>query len=186
VLVDPDMFALLSVIASIASFSFEDANAANQQYAEADPSQTERIVDAMHRYIVLAHSMLKNNYTGLLVHGNDTFDTAGFGVGRTHEYHIPFQWLLERYPRNNSAIIWESMNLMIEGGALWGADWTKFWTEEAYPKVLDDQYNMSWVFIHGVNMAEGTFFSALPRGGSISLYSYSRLAISALFVPKYT
>lgn len=111
------------------------------QYAEADPTQTERIVDAMHRYVVLAHSsrsnfnskentllrtnsltlhdiVLQNNYTGLLVHGNDTYDTAGFGVGRTHEMHIPLQWLLERYPRNNSEIIWETMELMVEGGVL--------------------------------------------------------------------
>ncbi|OTB18253.1 hypothetical protein K445DRAFT_373791 [Daldinia sp. EC12] len=127
------------------------------QYAEADPTQTDRIVDAMHRYVVLAHSMLQNNYTGLLVHGNDTFDTAGFGVGRTHEMHIPLQWLLERYPRNNSEIIWETMELMVEGGVLWGADWRKFWTDEAYPKVLYETtpFNLSWVFIHGVNMAQG-------------------------------
>ena len=127
------------------------------QYAEADPTQTERIVDAMHRYVVLAHSMLQNNYTGLIVHGNDTFDTAGFGVGRTHEMHIPLQWLLERYPRNNSEIISETMDLMIDGGVVWGADWRTFWTEQAYPKVLSDDtpYHLSWVFIHGVNMAEG-------------------------------
>lgn len=90
----------------------------------------------MHRYVELAHSMLKDNYTGLLVsqtprylcsedpdsshkvHGDDVFDTAGFGVGRTHEYHIPLQWLYENYPRNNSQIIWETMELMIEGGVL--------------------------------------------------------------------
>ncbi|KAH8817480.1 duf1680 domain-containing protein [Xylogone sp. PMI_703] len=126
------------------------------QYAEADPTQTERIVDAMHRYIELAHSMLQNNYTGLLVHGDDIFDTAGFGVGRTHEMHIPLQWLYENYPRNNSQIIWETMELMIDGGVLWGADWRTFWVEGVYPTVYDERsYNLSWVFIHGVNMAEG-------------------------------
>jgi len=115
----------------------------------------------MHKYVVLAHSMLKNNYTGLLVHGDDIFDTAGFGVGRTHEMHIPLQWLYEKYPRNNSHVIWETMELMIEGGALWGADWRKFWTDDAYPRVLDNdsEFNMSWVFLHGVNMAEGESMS---------------------------
>ncbi|KAL9094914.1 MAG: hypothetical protein Q9165_002864 [Trypethelium subeluteriae] len=127
------------------------------QYAEADPSQTERIVDAMHRYVVLAHTMLQNNYTGLIAHGNDTFDTAGWGVGRSHELHIPLQWLYERYPRNNSQIIWETMELMIDGGVVWGADWRNFWVEGVYPPVLYDStpYDLSWVFIHGVNMAEG-------------------------------
>ena len=98
-----------------------------QQYAEADPTQTDRIVDSMHRYVVLAHSMLKDNYTGLLVHGDDIFDTAGFGVGRTHEMHIPMQWLYEKDPRNNSQAIMEIMDLMIDGGVLWGADWRTFW-----------------------------------------------------------
>ncbi|KUJ21209.1 duf1680 domain-containing protein [Mollisia scopiformis] len=127
------------------------------QYAEADSTEADRIVDAMHRYVVLAHSMLRNNFTGLIVHGNDTFDTAGFGVGRTHEMHIPLQWLYEKYPRNNSQIIWETMELMIAGGVSWGADWRTFWVEGVYPTVLYDTtpYDLSWVFIHGVNMAEG-------------------------------
>ncbi|KAF2113894.1 duf1680 domain-containing protein [Lophiotrema nucula] len=154
------------------------------QYAEADPSQTERIVDSMHRYVVLAHSMLKNNYTGLLVHGNDTFDTAGFGVGRTHELHIPLQWLLERSPRNNSDILWETMDLMIDGGVLWGADWRTFWTEEAYPKTLleDTSYNLSWVFIHGVNMAEGLRYplSIYRMSGDEALKTQTRTALDLL------
>lgn len=128
------------------------------QYAEADPTETERIVDAMHRYVELAHSMLQDNYTGLLVHGDDVFDTAGFGVGRTHEYHIPLQWLYENYPRNNSKIIWETMELMIDGGVLWGADWRTYFVEGVYPEVYYDgitPWNLSWVFLHGVNHAEG-------------------------------
>ncbi|KAI1661287.1 hypothetical protein F4813DRAFT_347036 [Daldinia decipiens] len=154
------------------------------QYAEADPTQTERIVDAMHRYVVLAHSMLQNNYTGLLVHGNDTYDTAGFGVGRTHEMHIPLQWLLERYPRNNSEIIWETMELMVEGGVLWGADWRTFWTDEAYPPVLYDTtpYDLSWVFIHGVNMAQGLRYplSLYLNSGDKALKEQTRKAVDLL------
>ncbi|KAL9114313.1 MAG: hypothetical protein Q9227_001735 [Pyrenula ochraceoflavens] len=152
------------------------------QYAEADPTQTDRIVDAMHRYVDLAHSMLQNNYTGLIVHGDDTFDTAGFGVGRTHEMHIPLQWLLERYPRNNSDTIRETMDLMIDGGAVWGADWRTFWTDEAYPKVLDDSYDLSWVFIHGVNQAEGLRYPlALYRNnGEQALKTQTRAAVDLL------
>ncbi|KAI0141103.1 hypothetical protein F4776DRAFT_653779 [Hypoxylon sp. NC0597] len=154
------------------------------QYAEADPTETERIVDAMHRYVVLAHRMLKNNYTGLLVHGNDTFDTAGFGVGRTHEMHIPMQWLLERYPRNNSQVIWEVMELMIDGGVLWGADWRTFWTDKSYPKVLYDTtpYELSWVFIHGVNMAEGLRYtlSLYINSGDEALKAQTRKAVDLL------
>ncbi|KAI8632522.1 hypothetical protein F5Y19DRAFT_366758 [Xylariaceae sp. FL1651] len=154
------------------------------QYAEADPTQTGRIVDAMHRYVVLAHSMLKNNYTGLLVHGDDIFDTAGFGVGRTHEMHIPMQWLLERYPRNNSDIIWETMDLMIDGGALWGADWRTFWKDGVYPEVYYDTtpWDLSWVFLHGVNMAEGLRYplSLYRNTGDPALRAQTRKAVDLL------
>lgn len=112
----------------------------------------------MHRYLNLAHSMLRNNYTGLIVHEDDTFDPSGFGVGRTHEMHIPLQWLLENYPRNNSRVLWETMELMIDGGVVWGADWRKLWVEGVYPETFYDgvtPWNMSWVFLHGVNHAEG-------------------------------
>ncbi|KAI9667654.1 MAG: hypothetical protein M1821_000471 [Bathelium mastoideum] len=154
------------------------------QYAEADPSQTDRIVDAMHRYVTLAHSMLQNNYTGLIAHGNDTFDTAGWGVGRSHEMHIPLQWLYERYPRNNSQIIWETMELMIDGGVVWGADWRTFWVDGVYPPVYYDTtpYNLSWVFLHGVNEAEGLRYPlAIYRmTGDDALREQTRTAVDLL------
>ncbi|KAI9044468.1 uncharacterized protein KD926_001069 [Aspergillus affinis] len=107
------------------------------QYAEADSTQTDRIVDAMHRYVRIAHSMLQNNFTGLIQHPGDTFDASGFGAGRTHELHIPLQWLYEKYPRNNSRLLWDTMDLMIAGGIKAEADWRTFWTPDAYPKVLE-------------------------------------------------
>ncbi|KAI0482287.1 hypothetical protein GGR56DRAFT_670191 [Xylariaceae sp. FL0804] len=154
------------------------------QYAEADATQTERIVDAMHRYVTLAHSMLQDNYTGLIVHGDDIFDTAGFGVGRTHEMHIPLQWLLERHPRNNSEVLWDTMRLMIDG-VVWGADWRTFWTEEGYPPIYYDDttsYNLSWVFVHGVNQAEGLRYPlAIYRNtGNPALKEQTRTAVDLL------
>ncbi|KAF2493110.1 hypothetical protein BU16DRAFT_551110 [Lophium mytilinum] len=62
------------------------------QYAEADPTETDRIQP-----------------------GND-FDLWGFGVSRTHELPISIQWLYENYPRSNSEIIWETIELIFEGG----------------------------------------------------------------------
>lgn len=68
------------------------------------------------------------------------------------------QWLYENYPRNNSQVIWETMELMIDGGVLWGADWRTYFVEGVYPEVYYDgitPWNLSWVFLHGVNHAEG-------------------------------
>lgn len=127
------------------------------QYAQADPSQEERIVDSMHKYIQLAHSMLKDNFTGLIQKEGQDFDGDGFGAMRAHEMHIPLQWLYEKHPRNNSQIIWETMELMIEGGAQANSDWRKYWVKGVYPEVTytprDQPYDE--LFNHGVNMAEG-------------------------------
>lgn len=108
----------------------------------------------MHRYVELAHSMLKNNFTGLLAQSGDRYGSGNVGIARTHEMHIPLQWLYEKYPRNNSAIIWETMELMISGGVLWGADWRTFWVDGVYP-TGQPSHSINGIFTHGVNEAEG-------------------------------
>ncbi|EFX06033.1 duf1680 domain containing protein [Grosmannia clavigera kw1407] len=156
------------------------------QYADADPAQTDRIVEAMHRYVVLAHSMLQDNYTGLIVHDDDVFDTAGFGVARTHEMHIPLQWLYEQHSHDHQQQqrLWETMELMVAGGELWGADWRQFWVETAFPAVLDNDspYNLSWVFTHGVNMAQGLRYplSIYRMTGDEALKEQTRTALNLL------
>lgn len=127
-----------------------------QQYAEADPSETERIVTAMHKFTILAHSMLKDSFTGLIENKTlgDSFDPYGFGLARTHELPISLQWLYENYPRNNSEIIWETMELMFAGGVAGGKDWTTFFVEGVFP-TLGTPYITTSSFTHGVNLAEG-------------------------------
>ncbi|KAI1820352.1 duf1680 domain-containing protein [Xylaria intraflava] len=130
------------------------------QYAQADPSETERIVDAMHRYIELVHSMLKDNFTGLIAKPDDKFDGDGWGPARGHEMHIPLQWLYENYPKNNSDLIWDTMDLMIQGSTKFGTDWRNFFVEDVFPKVVyaPRSQSYSWLFTHGVNLAEGIRF----------------------------
>ncbi|KAI1083366.1 hypothetical protein F5B20DRAFT_529738 [Whalleya microplaca] len=127
------------------------------QYAQADASQTDKIVDAMHRYVNLAHSMLKDNFTGLIAKADDEFDPDGFGPIRAHEMHIPLGWLYENYPRNNSQVIWETMELMIEGSTQNKNDWRTFWVKGVYPEVTYAPRNQSYssLFNHAVNVAEG-------------------------------
>ncbi|KAK5630093.1 hypothetical protein RRF57_005808 [Xylaria bambusicola] len=130
------------------------------QYAQADSSETERIVDAMHRYIELVHSMLQNNFTGLVPKPGDVFDGSGWGPARAHEMHIPLQWLYENYPKNNSDLIWETMDLMIQGSTVFGTDWRNFFVKGTFPEVVyaprDQAY--TWLFTHGVNLAEAIRF----------------------------
>ncbi|KKY14018.1 hypothetical protein UCRPC4_g06879 [Phaeomoniella chlamydospora] len=124
------------------------------QYAEAEPTETERIVDAIHKFVDLAHSMLKANFTGLIQQSGDDFDPYGFGLSRTHELPVSLQWLYERYPCNKTEIIWETMELMFEGGRKGNRDWTTFFTPEAFPK-LGTPYIKTSGFTHGVNLAQG-------------------------------
>ncbi|KAI5867086.1 hypothetical protein GGS23DRAFT_603201 [Durotheca rogersii] len=127
------------------------------QYAQADALLRDRIVDSMHRYVQLAHSMLKDNFTGLIPKQGDEFDGSGWGPMRAHEMHIPLQWLYEEHPRNNSQIIWETLELMIEGSAKAGADWRTYWVKGVYPEVIYDPQHPPYhrLFNHGVNVAEG-------------------------------
>ncbi|KAI1106684.1 hypothetical protein F4804DRAFT_300176 [Jackrogersella minutella] len=129
------------------------------QYAQADPTQTDRIVDAMHRYIQIANSMLKDGFAGLIEKPGQDYDGDGFGPMRAHEMHIPLQWLYENYPRNNSDLIWETMELMIEGSVAGNSDWRTYWVKGVYPEVTyaprDPSLPYKSLFNHGVNMAEG-------------------------------
>ncbi|KAI0437250.1 duf1680 domain-containing protein [Xylaria telfairii] len=130
------------------------------QYAQADSSETDRIVDAMHRYIELVHSMLQDNFTGLVPKPGDVFDGSGWGPARAHEMHISLQWLYENHPKNNSDLIWETMDLMIQGSTTFGVDWRDFFVEGVFPEVVYAPRSQSypWLFTHGVNLAEAVRF----------------------------
>ncbi|KAI0468746.1 duf1680 domain-containing protein [Xylaria cf. heliscus] len=130
------------------------------QYAQADSSETDRIVNAMHRYIELVHSMLQNDFTGLIPKPDDVFDGSGWGPARAHEMHIPLQWLYENHPKNNSELIWETMELMIQGSTTFGVDWRNFFVEGTFPEVVYAPRTQSypWLWTHGVNLAESIRF----------------------------
>lgn len=109
---------------------------------------------ALHKFVDLAHSMLKNNFTGLIQDHSqgDNFDPWGFGVSRTHELPISLMWLYEKHPRQNNEVILETIDLMVEGGRLGNCDWTTFFVDGTFPK--DTNFKSSG-FTHGVNLAQG-------------------------------
>lgn len=111
---------------------------------------------AMHKFTILANSMLKDNFTGLIQNKTlgDSFDPYGFGLARTHELPMSLQWLYENYPRNNSEIIWETIELMFAGGVAGGKDWTTFFVEGVFP-TLGTPFIKTSSFTHGVNLAQG-------------------------------
>lgn len=52
------------------------------QFAEADPSQTDKIVTAMMKFVTLSNTMLHNNYTGV----------EEWGAARWQDYALVLQW----------------------------------------------------------------------------------------------
>ncbi|ETS87454.1 hypothetical protein PFICI_01282 [Pestalotiopsis fici W106-1] len=136
------------------------------QYAEADVSQQDRIVTAMHKFVTLTHSMLQNNFTGLIQQKSleDDFDPFGYGLSRTHELPISLMWLYEHHPGNQSAIILETIDLMFQGGRVVGRDWTTFFVNGVFPR--NTTYKASG-FTHGVNIAEGLRYPSV-------LYRYTK------------
>ena len=110
----------------------------------------------MHRYVVLAHSMLKKNFTGLITNDSegDYFDPGGFGIARAHEFPVSLMWLYEQDPRENAELIWETMELMFEGAVIAGMDWTDFFVKGRFPEV-GTPHIPHHIFQHGVNLAQG-------------------------------
>nr|GAT56206.1 predicted protein [Mycena chlorophos] len=117
------------------------------QMVEFYPELTERVVDALHRFVVLANKMLK---AGL---GTDMWAETRF-----EDFIVTLQWLYDNHPRGQEDLL---IDTMIE--SKWsGIKWELVLSEEFFPKVeaekLENPFpELSW---HGVNMAEG--LKALP------------------------
>lgn len=130
-------------------------------HAIADPQREQMIVDAMFRFAQLANTMLKNNYTGFIEQPGDDFDPYGFGLARAHELSTTLQWMYETYPGRDSAILWETMDLMWSGAKKAKRDWTTFFIEGVFPTSATPKPTSN--FMHGVNLAEGKAIKQFPR-----------------------
>ncbi|KIY73670.1 hypothetical protein CYLTODRAFT_416702 [Cylindrobasidium torrendii FP15055 ss-10] len=118
------------------------------QMAENDPSLTDRIVDALHKFVPLANKMVKAG-EGLEIWTNT----------RWEDFVMTLQWLYDYHPNGNEELLLDTMKWM-----KWTGDpWEQIWQEEIFPTTEVDNienptgYVLTW---HGVNMAEG--LKALP------------------------
>jgi len=124
-----------------------------RNHAAADPSQEQKIVTAIHKFVVIANSMLNDNYAGLI---NAPGDGYLFGLARAHEFVLSLQWLYEFHPDGQEALIWETMELTWAATVVGARDWTTFFVDGAFPTVGTPEINpIGGGFEHGVNLAEG-------------------------------
>ncbi|KAF8915766.1 hypothetical protein CPB85DRAFT_1432774 [Mucidula mucida] len=126
------------------------------QLVEVDPSLTDRVVDAMHRFVKVANKMLKR--------GEGVDDWAAT------------RWedlLYDNHPEGQEELLVDTMILL-----KWtGAPWETIFAEEYFPTVavetLENPFGQE-LFWHGVNMAEG--MKALP-----ATYRFTHNASGASF-----
>ncbi|KAJ7485380.1 hypothetical protein FB451DRAFT_1363334 [Mycena latifolia] len=121
------------------------------QYAEADPTQAPRILDAMHKFMSLANTIWKTNQQG--------DPSLGFWFGfqfvRWEELVYSLQWLVDTDPRDKTDELIETMQLVRDDGFSWKNDW---FTPQTFLQVA------ATVFIlptHGVSTAEALKSEAL-------------------------
>jgi len=129
------------------------------QLVEANGTYYEKaIVDAMHRYVSLMHSMLRDDYKGYKYHDGDEFGEGDvhWGRVRSQDLMLPLLWLYENYPKEQQGVLIDCMELLYQGNLNW-ADW---YVEGVYIKgdlndVDDDVTAPYFYFEHGVNIAQG-------------------------------
>lgn len=132
------------------------------QLAEANATWEQPIVNALHRFTTLMHSMLADNYTGYIYHEGDQLDEGDFQWGRvrSQDMMITLQWLYEKHPGNQSQVLFDNMNFLHNGSLAW-EDW---YDNAAYfgQGIENDLYTVSdnitvpnYPYEHGVNVGQG-------------------------------
>ncbi|KAJ7816814.1 hypothetical protein B0H13DRAFT_2293030 [Mycena leptocephala] len=121
------------------------------QYAEADPTQAPRILDAMHKFMSLANTIWTTKQQGDPSQGFQ-FD---YQFVRWEELVYSLQWLVDTDPRDKADELIETMHLVRDSGFSWKNDW---FTPATFPQVATTVFTMQ---THGVNTAEALKSEAL-------------------------
>ncbi|OAQ71663.1 hypothetical protein VFPBJ_10442 [Purpureocillium lilacinum] len=120
------------------------------QLVEANATWEQPVLDGLGRFMTLTNRMLKNDSQGFAKCAADV--DCSWGQARVHDTMITIQWLLERYPSKQDAVLWENMDLF------WAQSnfrWDKWYTEGTFQKVSNTTDGSIWPYLHGVNVGQG-------------------------------
>ncbi|KAK7462273.1 hypothetical protein VKT23_007874 [Stygiomarasmius scandens] len=123
------------------------------QYAEADPTQTDRIVGAMHNFITLVNQIWTNNEEGSPQDGFQ-FD---YQFVRWEEMIYALEWLYDNHPNGREDLLLETMQLVRDNGFSWKNDW---FIPGIFPESAPASNQLS-MHTHGVNTAQSLKSEAL-------------------------
>ncbi|KAL1745754.1 hypothetical protein HDZ31DRAFT_81727 [Schizophyllum fasciatum] len=102
------------------------------QMLEVDPTLTDRVVTAMHKFVALAHTMLVNG------EGVDKWAAT-----RWEDFVVVIQWLYDNHPRGQEDLLIDTMKYL---------KWSEFATDVTVENLTNPFEELAW---HGVNIAEG-------------------------------
>ncbi|KAF2425335.1 hypothetical protein EJ08DRAFT_672097 [Tothia fuscella] len=142
------------------------------QLVEADGEKYgKRVLSALHKFVDLQNSMLKNDYEGYLLKEGDVLSEEDHGWGRVRvaDMMITLQWLLEHDPAGQETELWENLDYLRKGQI----DWAEWYTEGVYIKEDLSMVNESIVkplfpYEHGVNVGQG-----LKAGAVINRFTHN-------------
>ena len=116
------------------------------QLAEAEPSMSQPITSAIHRFVPIMYDLL---HDGKSV--NETWGRARYG-----DMNLVLQWLVTYHPSNDTSLIFDTMAALQD----WAIDWPGFFSEGSFPfgdLDLVDPATTDELFpyLHGVNLGQG-------------------------------
>ena len=153
---------------------------------EADSSYEESVVPALQRFFALMNTMLKNNGTGYLPQPNDLLSGEDHIWGRVRvcDMMITLMWMYDHYPGNQSQILLENLDMLLEGQI----DWAIWYQQEVYIFPDLNTVNISYTrqmypYEHGVNVAQGLKAGAVINRftNNASLVQMARTAVNWTF-----
>ena len=125
---------------------------------EADSSYQSIVLPAMHRFVALMNTMLKDNGRGYLPQEGDVLNRFDHLWGRVRvcDMMISLMWMYENYPSNKNRILMENLEMLREGQI----DWAKWYRNGVYIFQDLNTVNVSYTdrmfaYEHGVNVAQG-------------------------------
>ncbi|KAF9255860.1 hypothetical protein L218DRAFT_883135, partial [Marasmius fiardii PR-910] len=121
------------------------------QMVEHQPELTDRVVSALHKFVKLANTMLRNG------EGVDKWAET-----RWEDFVVTLQWLFDKHPRGQEELLVDTMRRLKWSGTPWEKVFSQNAGRNLTALVVEDIPNPFGkdLYWHGVNMAEG--LKALP------------------------
>ena len=142
------------------------------QLADAEPSTTDGIVDALYKFVPLMNALLQDGKS----------DDEQWGRARYADMTIVLQWLYASHPRSNaSSLLIETMTRLQDHGV----DWPGFYSKQSFPFQDLDLLPVSvtdplFPYLHAVNVGQGLKAAGVDYryNSNSSLLQTSRDAVS--------